>query len=60
MICDRRVPARIKVKMCKLAVRPAMLFGLDSDEKAGSGNGGGIVEDVTILTRSDNSGLYHK
>ena len=27
VICDRRVPARVKAKVYKLAVRPAMLYG---------------------------------
>ena len=44
VICDRRVPARVKSKMFKVAVRPAMLVG-DSrtDEKTGGGDGGGRV-----------------
>ena len=30
VICDRRVPARVKVKVYKVAVRPAMLYGLET------------------------------
>ena len=30
VICDRRVPARVKGKVYKVAVRPAMLYGLDT------------------------------
>ena len=30
VICDRRVPARVKGKMYKVAVRPAMLYGLEA------------------------------
>ena len=30
VICDRRVPARVKEKVYKVAVRPAMLYGLET------------------------------
>ena len=30
MSCDRRVPARVKGKVYKVAVRPAMLYGLET------------------------------
>ena len=30
VICDRRVPARVKVKVYKVEVRPAMLYGLET------------------------------
>ena len=30
VICDRRVPARVKGKVYKVAVRPAMLYGLET------------------------------
>ena len=30
VICDRKVPARVKGKVYKVAVRPAMLYGLDT------------------------------
>ena len=50
VICDRRVPARVKGKVYKVAVRPAMLYGLETvggtDEKTGGGDGGGRVEDM--------------
>ena len=29
-ICARRVPARVKGKVYKVAVRPAMLYGLET------------------------------
>ena len=30
VICDRRVPARVKGQVYKVAVRPAMLYGLET------------------------------
>ena len=30
VICDRRVPARVKGKVYKVPVRPAMLYGLET------------------------------
>ena len=30
VICDRRLPARVKGKVYKVAVRPAMLYGLET------------------------------
>ena len=30
MICDRRVPARVRGKVYRVAVRPAMLYGLET------------------------------
>ena len=30
VICDRRVPARVKGKVYRVAVRPAMLYGLET------------------------------
>ena len=30
VICDRRVPARVKGKVYKVAVRPAMVYGLET------------------------------
>ena len=30
VICERRVPARVKRKVYKVAVRPAMLYGLET------------------------------
>ena len=30
MTCDRRVPARVKGKVYKVAVRPAMFYGLET------------------------------
>ena len=57
VICDRRVPARVKGKVYKVAVRPAVLYGLDTvaltkRQEAEMDRGGG-VEDVAIFIRSD-------
>ena len=30
VICDRRVPARVKEKVYRVAVRPAKLYGLET------------------------------
>ena len=30
VICDRRAPARVKGKVYKVAVRPTMLYGLET------------------------------
>ena len=30
VICDRRLPARVKGKVYKVAVRPAMFYGLQT------------------------------
>ena len=43
VICDRRVPARVKGKVYKVAVRPAMLYGLETvalTKKQETGGGG--------------------
>ena len=59
VICDRRVPARVKGKVYKVAVRPAMLYGLETvalTKKTGGGDGGGRVEDVAIFNWSDKNG----
>ena len=61
VICDRRVPARVKGKVYKVAVRPAMLYGdSGTDEKTGGGDGGGRVEDVAIFIGSDKNGQYQE
>ena len=41
VICNRRVPAKVKGKVYKTVVRPTMLYGLKTtaDEEAGSGAG---------------------
>ena len=55
VICDRRVPARVKGKVYKVAVRPAMLYGLETVALT-KRDGGGRVEDVAIFIRSDKNG----
>ena len=59
VLCNRRVPARVKGKVYKVAVTPAMLYGLEMvalTNKTGSGDGGGRVEDVTIFIRNNKNG----
>ena len=55
VICDRRVPARVKGKVYKVTARPAMLLDWvgdgGTDEKTVGGDGGGRVEDVTICLK---------
>ena len=64
VICDRRVPARVKGKVYKMAVRAVMLYGLETvaliDETTVGGDGGGRVEDVAIFIRSDKNGQYQE
>ena len=48
---DRVTQARVKKDAPKWT-DSAMLYGLETDEKTGGGDGGGIVEDVTILMGS--------
>ena len=60
VICDRRVPARVKGKVYRVALRPAInvvrVGDAGTDEKTGGGDGGVRVEDVTIFIRSDKNG----
>ena len=61
VICDRRVPARVKGKVYKVAVRPAILYGLETVALTKRGGyGGGSVGDVTIFIRSDKNGQDHE
>ena len=58
VICDRRVPARVKGKVCTVIVdsktsNVVRVGDGGTDEKTGGGDGGGRVEDVTIFIRSD-------
>ena len=67
VICGRGVPARVKGKVYTVALRPAMLYGLETvaltkrqeaefEVAELSGYGGGRVEDVTIFISSDKKG----
>ena len=53
VICDRRVPARVKGNETSNLVR---VGDSGTDEKSRGGDGGGRVEDATISIRSDNNG----
>ena len=53
VICDRRVPARVKGKVYKVAVRPAMLYGLETVALTKRQE---VAEDVTNFIRSDTNG----
>ena len=59
VICDRRVPARVKGKVYKVAVRPAMLYGLQTvalTKIQEAEHEGGRVKYVTLCIRSDTNG----
>ena len=59
VICDRRIPARVKEKVYKVAVRPATMYGLGdggTDEKTEGEAGGCRVEDVKVFVMSDKNG----
>ena len=50
VICDRRVPARVKRKVYKVAVRPAMLYGLEMVALTKDMGGGGMeVAELKML-----------
>ena len=54
VICDRRVPARVKGG--SEASNLVWVGDSGTDEKTGGEDGGGRVEDVAIFIRSDNNG----
>ena len=59
VICDRRVPARVKGKVYRVAVRPAMLYGLETvalTKRQEAEMEVAELEDVTIFIRSDKNG----
>ena len=58
VICDRRVPARLKGKIQGGSeTRNVVRFGdSGTDENTGGGDGGGRVENVTIFFRNDKHG----
>lgn len=52
VICDRRVSARVKGKVCKMVVRLVMLYALEAMVlKTGSRAGVGRIEDGTIINK---------
>ena len=56
VICDRRVPARVKGKVYKVAAETSNVVRVGdsgTDEKTGGGDGGGRVEDVAIFIRTE-------
>ena len=59
VICDRRVPARVKREGVQGGSETSNVVQVGdggTDEKTGDGDGGGRVEDVTIFIRSDKNG----
>ena len=52
---DLRVPARVKWKVYKVAVRPAMLYGLETVALTKRQEVEIEVKDVMIFIRSDNN-----
>ena len=60
VICDRRVPARVKGKVYRVAVRPAMLFGLETvaltKRQEAEMEVAELKLNVTIFIRSDKNG----
>ena len=61
VICDRRVPARVKGKVYTVqggseTSNVVRVGDSGTDKKTGGRDGGGRVEDVTIFIRSDKNG----
>ena len=59
VICNRRVPARVKGKVTRWQSETSNVVRVGdggTDEKTGGGDGSGRVEDVTIFIRSDKNG----
>ena len=54
VICDRRVSAKVKGKVYRTVVRPAMMSGLETLARGRAG--GGRAEDAEILCRGDKDG----
>lgn len=52
VICDRRVPARVKGKVCRMVARPDLLYGLETmallKGQEAELKRGGKVKDVQI------------
>ena len=63
VMCNRKLSAKVKGKMYKSVVRPAMLYGMEnggSDGKTGGKNGSCRVENGEIDTGSDKKGQDKK
>ena len=63
VICDRRVPARVKGEGVQGGSETSNVVRVGdsgTDEKTGGGDGGGRVEDVAIFIRSDKNGQYQE
>ena len=53
VICDRRLPARVKGKVYSSVVRPAMVYGLETVAVKETRNGSHRDENVEICYESD-------
>ena len=53
VICDRRLPAREKRKVCSSMVRPAMVYELGSKKETNERDGSCRDENVEVNYRSD-------
>ena len=56
VICDRRVPAKLKVMAYKAVVRPAMLKDSSTEERTGGRDGDSRAQDVEVFFGSDQNG----
>lgn len=58
MICNRRVPARVKGKVYNMVVRPAMVYEMETValKKTGRRAGGSRIKDAKISVGSDEDG----
>ena len=56
MICDKRVAAKVKGKVYRRVVRPAMLFCFETVVLTKRQETGGRVKDIEILVEGDEDG----